>query len=57
MTFKELYDMWLKQHVMHVKESTIETLNSFVRTQILPRFGDMKLNDIAVIDCQKVVTD
>lgn len=55
MTFKELYDMWLKQHKMNVRESTIETLKSFCNTQILPNFGTLNLNSITVVQCQRVV--
>lgn len=56
-TFSELHDLWIKQHDMNVKESTIETLNSFIRTQIMPKFGDMKLTEISVIYCQEVLNE
>lgn len=56
-TFRELHDLWIKQHDMNVKESTIETLNSFIRTQIMPKFGDMKLTELSVIYCQKVLNE
>lgn len=57
MTFKELYDMWLKQHRLNVKPSTIATNRRFVEGHVLPHLGDMKLDDITVVYCQKLVNE
>ncbi|MDT2831873.1 site-specific integrase [Vagococcus carniphilus] len=57
MTFKDLYDMWLKQHRLNVKPSTIATNRRFVEGHVLPHLGDMKLDDITVIYCQKLVNE
>lgn len=54
-TFKDLYEMWLKQHRMNVKASTIATNRRFVEGHVLPYLGDMKLNDISVVYCQQLV--
>ncbi|RGI31855.1 site-specific integrase [Melissococcus sp. OM08-11BH] len=57
MTFKELYDMWLKQHRLNVKPSTIATNRRFVEGHVLPHLGDMNLDDITVVYCQKLVNE
>lgn len=57
MTFKELYDMWLKQHQMNVRESTIETLKSFCISRILPNLGNQYLNTITVVQCQSILNE
>lgn len=57
MTFKDLYDMWLKQHRLNVKPSTIATNRRFVEGHVLPHLGDMKLDDITVVYCQKLVNE
>lgn len=54
-TFKELYDMWLKQHRMNVRASTIAVNRRFVEGHVLPYFGDKKLSDISVVYCQQIV--
>lgn len=57
MTFAELYDMWLKQHRLNVKPSTIATNRRFVESHVLPYLGEMKLDDITVVYCQKLVNE
>lgn len=57
MTFKDLYDMWLKQHRLNVKPSTIAVNRRFVEIHVLPYLGDMELDDITVVYCQKVVNE
>ncbi|MEG0285304.1 MAG: site-specific integrase [Vagococcus sp.] len=57
MTFKDLYDMWLKQHRLNVKPSTIATNRRFIEGHVLPHLGDMKLDDITVVYCQKLVNE
>ena len=51
-TFQQLHDKWLAQHV---KESTLVTLASFITSQILPNFGEMKLDSITVMYCQQIL--
>lgn len=55
MTFKELYDMWLKQHRMNVKPSTIATNRRFVEGHVLPYFDTLELSKISVVYCQQIV--
>lgn len=55
MTFKELYTMWLKQHRMNVKPSTIATNRRFIEGHVLPYFGELELSQISVVYCQQIV--
>lgn len=55
MTFKQLYELWLKQHRLNVKKSTVATNRRFVEGHVLTHFGDMALSDISVVYCQEVV--
>lgn len=54
-TFKELYDMWLKQQRMTVKPSTIALNRRFIERHVLPYLGDYKLDEITVVYCQELV--
>lgn len=54
-TFKELYDMWLKQQRMNVKPSTIALNRRFIERHVLPYLGDHKLDEITVVYCQQLV--
>lgn len=49
MTFKKLYDMWLKQHRMNVKPSMIATNRHFVESHVLPCFGTLEFLAITVV--------
>lgn len=55
MTFKELYELWLKQYRLKVKPSTIATSRRFVESYTLQYFGDLKLDKITVRYCQEIV--
>lgn len=54
-TFKELYDMWLKQQRMTVKPSTIALNRRFIERHVLPYLGNHKLDEITVVYCQELV--
>lgn len=56
-TFKELYDMWLEQHRLNVKASTVATNRRFVEKHVLPSLGHFKLNRITVVYCQQLVNE
>lgn len=56
-TFKELYEMWLEQQRKSVKPSTIAISVRYANNQILPAFGNLKLNKITVAYCQKIVNE
>ena len=55
LTFQQLYDKWLAQHILNVKPSTIPLNKRFVEGHVLPYLGDCKLVDITVIQCQDLV--
>ncbi|MGX7236254.1 site-specific integrase [Enterococcus phoeniculicola] len=55
LTFKELYDLWLKQYRLKVKPSTIATSRRFVEDYCLQYFGKLKLEKITVSYCQEIV--
>lgn len=57
MTFKELYDMWLKQHRLNARSSSIGTNKNYIEHRIMPHFKDMLLSDISVAYCQKVLNN
>ncbi|MGC4666416.1 tyrosine-type recombinase/integrase [Enterococcus hirae] len=54
-TFKDLYEMWLAQHRLNVKPSTIALNRRFVEKHVLPYLGDYLLHDITVVYCQTLV--
>ena len=53
--FQELYDLWIEQQSLSVKESTLIDQKCFVQTHILPKLGKTKLTDISVVQCQRLV--
>lgn len=55
MTFRELYQMWLKQHRKNVKPSTVATNRRFAEKHVLPYLGDLELSKITVVYCQQLV--
>lgn len=57
MTFNDLYELWLNQHKMDVKPSTLREQTSFIKNHVLPTLGEMDLNKISVLICQKLVND
>lgn len=55
MTFKELYDLWLENHRLRVKKSTVATNRRFIEQYVLKYLGDIEVNKISVVQCQKIV--
>ncbi|MBL1227928.1 site-specific integrase [Enterococcus sp. BWB1-3] len=55
MTFSDLYEEWIEHQRGSVKPSTVAISVRYAKNQILPEFGKLKLADISVSYCQKVV--
>ena len=55
MTFEDLYNEWIDFQRSSVKKSTIAIYIRYAKNQILPAFGKLKITDITVSYCQKVV--
>lgn len=55
MTFEDLYEEWIDFQRSSVKKSTISIYVRYAKNQILPAFGKMKITDITVSYCQKMV--
>lgn len=56
MTFEDLYEEWLTHQRSSVKPSTVAISVRFAKNQILPEFGKLKLTNISVPYCQKVLS-
>lgn len=56
-TFEQLYDLWFETVSSTYKPSTIKSVKSKFKKQILPRFGNIKIKDITKAYCQKVIND
>mgnify|MGYP000854251046 CR=1 FL=1 len=56
-TFKELSDLWLENYKTTVKPSTFENVRSKVEKMTEEHFEGMKLKQISVTYCQKVVIE
>lgn len=54
-TFEEVYDLWLKQYELTVKESTFHKTVRIFENHIIPELGDMNIQHIKVMHCQKAV--
>lgn len=57
MTFEDLYEEWIDFQRSSVKKSTIAIYVRYAKNQILPAFGKMKIIDITVSYCQKMVNE
>lgn len=55
MTFKEVYELWLDQHKLSVKLSTVRITKAVFDGRILPAFGSYKIDKITLATCQKAV--
>lgn len=55
--FQDLYNLWLEQQALNVKTSTLMDQKGFIEKHILPKLGEMKLADITVVQCQRLVND
>lgn len=56
-TFKQLFELWLSQQRFDVKESTLLDQERFAKNHILPMIGDIKLSELTVLTCQKLVNN
>ena len=56
MTFEDLYEEWITHQRSSVKPSTVAISVRFAKNQILPEFGKLKLTDISVPYCQKILS-
>lgn len=52
-SYKKIYQQWLKIYKTKVKESTFESCTSVYEIHILPIFGQTKIQEITVQECQK----
>ncbi|MCD1024699.1 site-specific integrase [Enterococcus sp. SMC-9] len=57
MTFKQLYELWLEQYRLRVKPSSVATAKRYCENHILPKFGHLKLNQITISYCKKIVNE
>lgn len=57
MTFKEIYELWFEQYKTTVKESSEYTQNTMIKCYILPVFGNLRLDKIDTVFCQKQVNN
>lgn len=57
MTFKQIYELWLEQYRITVKESTYQQAMITFKMMILPHFENMAIKDITVPHCQKVLNE
>lgn len=57
LTFKQVYEMWLEQHKLSVRESTIENIEKRFKNQILPELGKLRIEKINTHMCQKAVNN
>ena len=55
--FQDLYNLWLEQQTLNVKTSTLIDQKGFIETHILPKLGKVKLTDITVVQCQRLVNE
>lgn len=56
-TYRELYNLWMSQHTLNIRNTTEQRVRNYFTNQILPSFGNMKLDSITPSICQKILTD
>lgn len=54
---KEIYRMWFDQYKLTVKESTYVTTERIITKHILPSLGNVFLDHLSVVACQKAVNE
>ena len=54
MTFKNIYDMWSKNHFESVSKQTIKTIKSTYNSYVF-KFNDYKIKDIKLIELQSFI--
>ncbi|TYU82210.1 tyrosine-type recombinase/integrase [Listeria monocytogenes] len=55
LTFKQVYEMWLEQHKLSVRDSTVENITKRFRNQIIPELGNWRIEKINTHICQQAV--
>ena len=55
--FKDLYNLWLEQQKLNVKMATLMDQKSFIEMHVLPKLGNVKLENITVVQCQRLVNE
>lgn len=55
--FKDLYNLWMEQQKLNVKMATLMDQKSFIEMHVLPKLGNVKLENITVVQCQKLVNE
>lgn len=53
--FKDVYELWLDQYRNTVKESTLNKTIEIFNYHILPLFGNLYMDKVTVVFCQKAV--
>ncbi|WP_161843515.1 site-specific integrase [Candidatus Enterococcus huntleyi] len=56
-TFKQIYELWFEQYKNTVKDTTAYRIERFFTKQIIPAFGDKKIDKITPMYCQKIIND
>ena len=56
-TFKEVYEMWLSSYAHTVTESTLSRTRIIFNKHVLPKFGDIQIEKIDTIYCQKITNE
>ncbi|MGM0219046.1 site-specific integrase [Enterococcus sp. AZ126] len=54
-TFKQLYEIWFHQHSLDIKATTQQRIRIHFDKHILPKFGELSINSIEPLYCQKVL--
>lgn len=54
-TFGEVYERWIANYKLTVKESSFYIIELQYRSKILPILGDKKINQITTIECQDLI--
>jgi integrase len=56
-TFQEIYDLWLETYSTTVKEVTLIKIKIKFDKWILPKYGNLRMNEITVKYAQKILND
>ncbi|WP_340852367.1 site-specific integrase [Ligilactobacillus salivarius] len=54
-TFGEVYERWVTNYKLTVKNSTFHVVELQYKSRILPILGDKKINQITTIECQDLI--
>lgn len=56
-TFEEVYKVWFAQYKSTIKRTTSENTERFFNNRILPKFGNLLINNVTPEYCQEVVNE